>query len=285
MKYISLVIFLSAIVTSCNLSKEVDINLPEYMDQPVVECYLIPGQRYELLLTHSNSFFDPLTGTDPSAYLLSILESGAKVMILHGNDTIHLEEHLELNPISGFISNYSSPVIVPEDYSGEFNLLIQLSNGSFIKATTGIPYPVKLDSVRVEYANTQKLRAIIFAYHHDNRSTDDYYRRMIHVASLDSFPMQNFTLDDKINDTEEVAFGAFYERQDKHSVVGDTMIISLSHITKDYHLFFQSRSNANAANGNPFGQPGQIVSNVSGPTHPIGIFTGFVMTHDTIYFK
>jgi hypothetical protein len=60
-----------------------------------------------------------------------------------------------LNPISGFISNYSSPVIVPEDYSGEFNLLIQLSNGSFIQATTGIPYPVKLDSVRVEYANAK----------------------------------------------------------------------------------------------------------------------------------
>jgi hypothetical protein len=131
MKYLSLILFLSAIATSCNLSKEVDINLPEYTDQPVVECYLIPGQRYELLLTHSNSFFDPLTGSDPSAYLLSILEPGAKVMIIHGNDTIHLKEQLELNPISDLsliIPARSSYLkIIPVNLTFLFNFQMEAS--------------------------------------------------------------------------------------------------------------------------------------------------------------
>ena len=92
-------------LTSCNLSKEVDIDLPQYTSQPVVECYLIPGQRYELLLTHSNSFFDPLTVDNPTAYLASLLETGAMVRIIHGNDTVVLEEKVAFNSQTGFISN------------------------------------------------------------------------------------------------------------------------------------------------------------------------------------
>ncbi|MBK7604804.1 MAG: hypothetical protein IPI15_14745 [Saprospiraceae bacterium] len=49
----------------------------------------------------------------------------------------------------------------------------------------------------------------------------------------------------------------------KKSVVGDTLIFTLIHVTKEYNDFSSSKSNANSANGNPFGQPGQIKSNVS----------------------
>lgn len=170
-------------LTSCNLSKEVDIDLPQYTSQPVVECYLIPGQRYELLLTHSNSFFDPLTVDNPTAYLASLLETGAMVRIIHGNDTVVLEEKVAFNSQTGFISNYSNEAIVPEDFNGEFSLSITLRNGSQIAANTHIPAPVGLDSIRAEYSNQEKTRAILFAYYRDNRSSVDYYRRLIHIAS------------------------------------------------------------------------------------------------------
>ncbi|HMY84192.1 MAG TPA: DUF4249 family protein [Saprospiraceae bacterium] len=272
-------------LTSCNLSKEVDIDLPQYTSQPVVECYLIPGQRYELLLTHSNSFFDPLTVDNPTAYLASLLETGAMVRIIHGNDTVVLEEKVAFNSQTGFISNYSNEAIVPEDFNGEFSLSITLRNGSQIAANTHIPSPVGLDSIRAEYSNQEKTRAILFAYYRDNRSSVDYYRRLIHIASLDSVPMQNYVIDDKINTSENVAFGAFYERRDKRPVVGDTLIFSLYHITEEYYRFSQSKDNANIANGNPFGQPGQIKSNVVGPSNPIGIFTGFVPRRDTLILQ
>ena len=107
---------------------------------------------------------------------------------------------------------------------------------------------------------------------------------MIHIASVDSSASQDYTTDDKINDTELVAYGTFYEREDKKSVVGDTMIFTLMHITKEYNDFSTSKDNATSGLGNPFGQPGQIKSNVSGASNPIGIFTGFVVKRDTLYF-
>ena len=270
-------------LVSCNLSKEVDINLTVYGSQPVVECYLIPGERYQLLLTKSNSFFDPLTIDNPAAYLESLLLKGADVKIIYNNDTIQLQETLTFNPDNGQISNYSAQEIVPDDSNATFELLITLADGSTITSSTIIPTLVRIDSTKVEYANQNKTRATIFIYHQDNRNTLDFYRRMIHVSSLDSAAQQDYTTDDKINDTESVAYGTFYEREDKKSVVGDTLIFTLIHVTKEYNDFSSSKSNANSANGNPFGQPGQIKSNVSGISKPIGIFTGFKIRRDTLY--
>ena len=270
-------------LVSCNLSKEVDINLTVYGSQPVVECYLIPGERYQLLLTKSNSFFDPLTIDNPAAYLESLLLKGADVKIIYNNDTIQLQETLTFNPDNGQISNYSAQEIVPDDSNSTFELLVTLADGSTITASTIIPTLVRIDSTKVEYANQNKTRATIFIYHQDDRNTLDFYRRMIHVSSLDSAAQQDYTTDDKINDTESVAYGTFYEREDKKSVVGDTLIFTLIHVTKEYNDFSSSKSNANSANGNPFGQPCQIKSNVSGISKPIGIFTGFKIRRDTLY--
>jgi len=270
-------------LVSCNLSKEVDINLTVYGSQPVVECYLIPGERYQLLLTKSNSFFDPLTIDNPAAYLESLLLKGADVKIIYNNDTIQLQETLTFNPDNGQISNYSAQEIVPDDSNSTFELLVTLADGSTITASTIIPTLVRIDSTKVEYANQNKTRATIFIYHQDDRNTLDFYRRMIHVSSLDSAAQQDYATDDKINDTESVAYGTFYEREDKKSVVGDTLIFTLIHVTKEYNDFSSSKSNANSANGNPFGQPGQIKSNVSGISKPIGIFTGFKIRRDTLY--
>ena len=270
-------------LVSCNLSKEVDINLTVYGSQPVVECYLIPGERYQLLLTKSNSFFDPLTIDNPAAYLESLLLKGADVKIIYNNDTIQLQETLTFNPDNGQISNYSAQEIVPDDSNSTFELLVTLADGSTITASTIIPTLVRIDSTKVEYANQNKTRATIFIYHQDDRNTLDFYRRMIHVSSLDSAAQQDYTTDDKINDTESVAYGTFYEREDKKSVVGDTLIFTLIHVTKEYNDFSSSKSNANSANGHPFGQPGQIKSNVSGISKPIGIFTGFKIRRDTLY--
>ena len=270
-------------LVSCNLSKEVDINLTVYGSQPVVECYLIPGERYQLLLTKSNSFFDPLTIDNPAAYLESLLLKGADVKIIYNNDTIQLQETLTFNPDNGQISNYSAQEIVPDDSNSTFELLVTLADGSTITASTIIPTLVRIDSTKVEYANQNKTRATIFIYHQDDRNTLDFYRRMIHVSSLDSAAQQDYTTDDKINDTESVAYGTFYEREDKKSVVGDTLIFTLIHVTKEYNDFSSSKSNANSANGNPFGQPGQTKSNVSGIRKPIGIFTRFKIRRETLY--
>ena len=66
-------------LASCNLTNDVNIELPAYDQQPVVECYLEPGKPFRLLLTKSYAYFDPL-GLD-SSFLEKTLLSNALVTI------------------------------------------------------------------------------------------------------------------------------------------------------------------------------------------------------------
>ncbi len=77
--------FAVLILVSCNLTRDVDIELPEYDRQPVVECYLEPGKPFRLLLTRSYAFFDEF-GLD-SNFLQNTLYGGAVVTISYDGDS------------------------------------------------------------------------------------------------------------------------------------------------------------------------------------------------------
>ena len=64
-------------------------------------------------------------------------------------------------------------------------------------------------------------------------------------------------------------FGSGYQFSE-----GDTVINTLFHIEKAYADFLESVDAAIGANGNPFGQPSTIISNLEGDAGAIGIFTG-----------
>lgn len=275
MKKFIYLLFISLILLSCNLSKEVDINLPIYEPQPVVECYLIPGENYKLLLTKSNSYFDPFSFEDPVKYFQSISLNGATVKIIYQEDTIQLAEELVADIPNRKIFNYSSVKKVPEDYINDFRLLIITPDGKEIHATTVIPPPVAIDSVVVQWETTGKMEARELVYVTDDTGTDDYYRRMIHQNNLDSPTVQDYVTDDKIFSSGKQAYGTAYEFKE-----GDLAINTHLHITRDYYLFVSSYQNSNA---NPFTQPGVIKSNVSGSANALGIFTGFYFRRDTTY--
>lgn len=277
MKKILLSVFcFAALLTSCDLSKEVDIELPKYAAQPVVECYLIPGEPYRLLLTKSNSFFDPFTFDDPVKYFQSISMSGAQVRILTGQDTITLQENLHADIASRKIFNYTSDAIVPADHNNVFRLQIITPEGKDIHAVTLIPRPVPIDSVITEWEEGGKMLARQLIYTTDNPAEANFYRRMIHFGSLDSTE-QDYVIDDKIFTSEKQAYGTAYQFE-----VGDTVIHTHLNITREYFQFVSSYQSSNA---NPFTQPGVIKSNVTGTAAPLGIFTGFSMVRDSTYIR
>jgi len=70
---------------SCNLEKEIELELPEYERQTVVECYLEPGLPYTLLLTKSDGFFSSFGDLDEN-FLSNLLEEGAEIKIKHGEE-------------------------------------------------------------------------------------------------------------------------------------------------------------------------------------------------------
>jgi hypothetical protein len=265
---ISTLAVLAITVWSCNLEKEVDLDLPAYDRQPVVECYLEPGQPFNLLLSRSVSFFDPFPAD--STFLDQLLIDDATVSIEHGGKLYPLSNGFFFNPLTLKFFNYGSTELVPQTFDTDFKLRITLADGKTISAMTQILRPVPIDSIVVQFPSDEPKDSLarVLTYLTDDASQVNFYRRQIHENNLrDSLPDQDFISTDRFVDNQVLAFGTGYD-----FAVGDTVYNTVYHISHDYFDYLESAFNASASNANPFGQPSTIVSNLGGDA--IGIFTG-----------
>jgi hypothetical protein len=271
--YLQLLMGLIAL-SACNLEQEVEIALPDYEVRPVLEAYVEPGERYRLLLTLSAGYFAPLPSLDN--LLDELLLDSAEVSITHDGVTYQLENTLLFDPTTQKIYNYAAGPndLVPTESDLPFELNITLPNGETIRAETRLLPQVEIDSVVIEFPETGNPRdtlARALTYFTDNPNTDNFYRRMLQLNSLDSLPEQDFVTDDRLVEDSTIAFGTGFNYK-----VGDTLITTLYHISEDYATFLESVDGAAAANGNPFGQPSPVISNLEGTANALGIFTGLV---------
>jgi hypothetical protein len=258
--------FTITILTSCNLTKDVDIELPAYESQPVVECYLEPGKPFRMLLTKSSYFFDQFNLD--SNFLQNTLLDSATASISNGTETFILRNDLIANFSPLKIFNYSSNEIVPNTPGVTYTLSITLKDGRSITGKTTMLTFVAIDSVVVQKNPTIDTISRILTYVTDDQTQTNYYRRMLNYGSLDSFPSQDFTLNDRLSQTKTLAFGTGYD-----FVKGDSIFNTIFHIEKAYYDYKESIQNAIGGSLNPFAQPSQIISNVSGSANPLGIFT------------
>lgn len=263
-----------AFLAACNLTKDVDINLPEYARQPVVECYLEPGKPFRLLLTQSYSFFDPF-GLDSSFLNKTLLQNAFVTISYDGRtDTLINQLTFESSPLKIF--NYVGANIVPATPGKEYVLNIVLENGGAITGRASmLPY-VPIDSIVVGWSPDRDTLARVLTYITDDLSQQNYYRRMLHYSSLDSFPEQDFLVNDRISTEALIAFGTGYELTE-----GDTVFNTIFHVSREYYDYAESYQLAIVGSANPFAQPSQIKSNVSGSANPLGIFTCLVYDRDT----
>ncbi len=257
---------------SCGLEKEIEIKLPEYESQPVLECYLEPGQPFRLLLTKSAFFFDPFTLDNPLETFSQLLLSEAEVQIKYLDRTIVLPNRLILDPLSGKVYNYQSEEKVPNLLNTQFELYVELKDGTIIESSTFLLEKIPFDSIVVEKNNQNKAR--VLTYFSDPPGEKNYYRRMLHFGSLDSL-IQDFTTDDSFADNQLV-FGTSFDY-----APGDTLINTLFHMTKEYFDYYNSIVNSSNLGG-PFIQPGELTVNVFGSANPLGIFTGLNFVRDTL---
>jgi hypothetical protein len=263
-----------AFLASCNLTKDVEIDLPEYNRQPVVECYLEPGKPFRMLMTRSYAFFDTLGLS--SNFIQNALLEGALVTISYNGQTDTLKNQLTIvqNPIK--IYNYVGDNLVPGTPGTVFDLNIRLADGGEITSSTTMMPIVPMDSIVVEFSTESDSLARILTYVTDDRNQENFYRRMLNLASLDSVPDQDFIVTDRFSQTALIVFGTGYDFE-----IGDTLINTFLHITRDYYDFKESVDLAVFGNLNPFAQPSPIKSNVRGSANPLGIFTPLVYDRDT----
>lgn len=265
-----LLILSFAIITfvACNLEKEIDLDLPEFESELVVECYLEPGKPYRLNLFKTVSYYAP------AGDVFNSLITNAKVMITHNGIIDTLQVGLFAN-LDNFYT-YGSPTIVPADYDNEFFLEIIDSAGNVITASTKIMPPVGLDSIQTEPLTTGD-ELIVLTYSQDDPNEVNFYRRMQYrtdATRTDSLKI-DFVVNDELTSNGQLVLGGppVFSR-------GDTMIVQSLSITEAFYDYIESRERLEAANGNPFGQPGVLLSNINGG---LGIFTGFTAVQDTFY--
>ncbi len=267
-------------MAACNLTRDVEVDLPLYERQPVVECYLEPGKPFRLLLTQSYSFFDKF-GLDSTFFDKTLLQE-ATVSISYDGRTVTLPNFpsVEFSPLRIF--NYSNAgVIVPATPNINYTLNITLKDGRTITGQTIMLPRVPIDSVVVEFGPTPRdTMARMLTYLTDDLKTENFYRRLLNYSSLDSIPDQDFLVNDRISSNSKFAFGTGYELSR-----GDTVFNAVFHVTKQYYDFLESVQLAVAGNQNPFAQPSPIKGNVTGSANPQGIFTCLVYERDTTVVK
>lgn len=269
--YTAAVIITILWTAACNLEKTVELNLPEFKSQLVVECYLEIGKPYRVLLSESVSYFGSALGADLPAV------GGALVVISYNGTKDTLSEGLFFDFPNQKIFNYGSNTIVPEDYNNEFGLEVIDSTGRTLVATTKLLLAIPLDSIQT--IQLEDTSVTILSIHTDNPNEDNFYYRTLHRTKPISDSLKiAFVFDDAIINspaTNQMVIGSppFFK-------AGDTAVITLYHVTKGYADYLETTSSAEQNNGNPFGTPGTIKSNVTGG---FGIFAGLHYVRDTFY--
>ena len=282
-QYIFPILFLISILGACNLTQDVEIDLPDYDRQPVLECYLEPGQPYQLLLTRSYDFFAPFDTSD-GQFLENVLETGATVTINHDGKSITLNEGLFFNPFTFKVFNYGTTEIIPEDFDNEFELEITLADGETITGKTTIPVKVPIDSVVIEFESelaTDTMARALTYFTDPDPNIENRFRRQFHWNSLiDSMPQQDFLATDQFADNGRIVFGTGFDYP-----VGDTIWNTVFNMNRDYADFYESVVISIQSNGNPFGQPASIDSNLGGTANALGIFTGLSYSREMTIIK
>ncbi len=259
-------LLLATLLFGCDLDKDIEVVLPAHESQLVVEAYLEPGQPYRIAVQESASYFD-----EPTVPLVP----DAEAYITHKGNRIKLEYKPKLDERTGFIYTHSSPKVMDGKPGDVYLLEVTDGKGRKVTGNTTIMAPVPIDTIEWRY--NKKDEALLLTSFQDDGTMPNYYRYMTHRDSLSAGTKQDIFTNDNLTNGKRITYGSGYDYNP-----GDTVIVTLFHIEKQYYEFLQSTSNSKDANGNPFAQPAKIRSSVQGG---LGIFTNLAYKRKTVIIR
>lgn len=263
MENIKLTAYRSAIIAlvvinfcfACNMEKDVEIPLPPYERQLVVEAYLVPNEPFKLLLTETESYFESVK--------VPLVED-ALVTIRYNNITDTLKYNISFDTLATKIYNYTASSLVPSSPGEtEYILNIQDTKGRKVSASTSFLPVVKIDTVEINYREDSLANLLV--KFKDDADAENYYRLVINKGTAYTAASTDYSINDRLLNGMQIPLGTRFAFEK-----GDTVQVRLYHIDKKYYDYLESIENASNANGNPFAQPASIKSGVNGG---IGIFT------------
>tara|TARA_B100001287_G_scaffold276098_1_gene285769 strand:- start:3987 stop:4928 length:942 start_codon:yes stop_codon:yes gene_type:complete len=302
---------LGIILVLCSCTKEVDIQIPGYDEQIVIDGTIKTGQPAIILLSTTANIYAP---TNLEAYLSGFI-SGATVVVSNGDVTDTLLEICTDNlppeimdlaaeffglPAEELINlhlcGYISTSIVGEvDKTYSLNVKV---NGETYTSSTSILQPTALDSLYWKPEPSLSDHGWSWAKLSDPPGSFDAY--VWEVQRLNTLPdgSKDLTIykpfgpyfDDAFFDglTFEFAYENPINFSDEdidpslrgYYPQGDTILITLSKIGQAEFNFFEKKYNQMYTAGNPFATPTNIPSNIQGGA--LGVWAGFSPTVDTL---
>ena len=275
---------LCLLLAAVGCEREIDVVPNAAAETLVVDAEIEAGEPPLILLSKSLAYFSSLSLSD----LANASVKGASVTIATGGRTYTMKEYsLPLNGV--LVSYYAPDPLNPSQYLiGQQNasyLLTINALGKTYTATTTIPRLTKtLDSLWWQPApnNKDTNRVVAFIRVTDPPVLGNYSRYYTSRNDSGFLPLNNSVFDDAIvNGTtysvnlpraqsRNVDFDAdefgFFRR-------GDTVEAKLSNIDKATFDFWRTWEASQDNNGNPFGTPVKVITNVSNGA--LGYFGGY----------
>lgn len=304
---------LSIISLLFSCTKEVEIEIPGYKEQLVIDGSIETGQPPIVLLTKSSDVYSP---TDLSTFFNSFV-SGAQISVSNGTTTFDLIEicsdnippgsealvsellGVSIDDLANFhICGYTSfdPSIFGE--IGKTYTLSVIFEGQTYTAETKIEQPNPLTNVFWKPDGDLTTHGFSWATLADPPNQFDAYKWEVKRINLDidGNPMDaNFdepfgpVFDDEFFDG--MTFDFFYDNPFGYEAgilddyaglyeLGDTIVIKFSKIDENVYEFLEKKYIQLSTAGNPFATPTNIPNNISGDA--LGIWAGYSPTFDTL---
>lgn len=273
MKPLAFISLLTLALAGCGkFSNDLNVALPTYNSELVVECYLEPGAVPSLAVTESQSYLSAVLPTVPTDVTVSLrLPNGALVPLYFkpGQDPVTQKYHTHIG---------SAPLVArPGD---TFGLDVRDTKDRHVTGTATMPATVPIDSVAYRFNGLTgaNRKALFLTYFQDPATPDDYYRLQLHKGlRLYGGSEVDMSIQDRLANGQRITLGTSYR-----FLPGDTVTATLYHLDPAFYRFRQSVNDARNANGNPFGQPSAIYSTVQGG---VGVFTVLNYTRKTVFLS
>lgn len=297
-------------VVACE--EPINVDLPEAEAKLVVEGTIEQERPPLVILTRSTGYFDP---TNIAAFENSFVHD-ARISVNNGTETVVLQELCanslpdDLLPVAAELLgvppnslrsiNYCIYTVPLLDllsgtfFAGEigkrYDLRIE-AEGKVLTSSTNIQQLIPLDSLWYEPrgADTSNLEGAIWGKLTDPDTIGNAYRwqaRLVNESTVFVAPFNSAFRDEFINGT---TFDFGYIHGDDPNTLdgqrffseGDTVIVKFSTIDRPVYRFIRVFESEVANNGNPFGAPTTIPSNIEGEAG-LGVWSGYGAIYDTV---
>lgn len=303
-------VFLLIAFFSC--TKEVNIDIPNYQNQLVVDGIIETGGNPIVLLSQSANIYET---SDLAAYLSRFVYD-AQLNVISGNDTFPLSlftiaelpiesqkkvaEMLRLDWNEALllpIKVYSSTALIAQA-NMSYTLGIKYQGKSF-KGTTHLPNPTPLDSIYWKPVAGNMEYGYSWARLSDPANQFDGYKwevKRINLKAngeeLDNIYKRGYGgfFSDQFFDGQTIEF--YYEnplkRKDTTHLkefkrmyrLGDSVVVKFSKMDKQVFSFYDKKYAQLNSASSPFSTPINVPSNIPGL---LGVWAGFSPCYDTLY--